>query len=363
MLFLAHESPTSPLTGGSLLGVSSVGGEGGGGNTGALQGGLPRYDLNAPRPYWGWLLLSDLHQGRKSRGLGRAVSGERRQEGASCGDGGKQAGGLHLWAKLPVVGWLVAPFLGSWQGGLYRAAACLAFCSGAALALSGCSTVAPQRGGVATIGKAIMAPFKAVGDAVKTPITANSKPLEASGAGEVASITQPDNPGQQSSQNYETVTEDTLTFSEPTRITESVNLPNGGFQTRTIHVPAGSKKESKQTQKVGQVIGAAQKDNTRETFAILSSLRWVQGIGILCILAAVFGYAHPIGRKLAGGKDTALVLGGVGALMVIGPALWAQYSDYFVGALLIAGAYWFVSRMKYKEAKLDALTETPSKTP
>lgn len=200
-----------------------------------------------------------------------------------------------------------------------------------------------------------MAPFKAVGDAVKTPITANSKPLEASGAGEVASITQPDNPGQQSSQNYETVTEDTLTFSEPTRITESVNLPNGGFQTRTIFVPAGSKKESKQTQKVGQVIGAAQKDNTRETFAILSSLRWVQGVGILCILAAVFGYAHPIGRKLAGGKDTALVLGGVGALMVIGPVLWAQYSDYFVGALLIAGAYWFVSRMKYKEAMLDAV--------
>lgn len=173
----------------------------------------------------------------------------------------------------------------------------------------------------------------------------------------MASITQPDNPAAQSSQNYETVTEDTLTFSEPTRITESVNLPNGGFQTRTIFVPAGSTKGSKQTQKVGQVIGAAQKPS--ETASILGSFKWVQGLGVLVLLIGAVGFAHPAARLLIGGKDTAMVVGLVGVGMIAGPFLLVQYADWFALGLIAAAAYWFWSRAKHKEGLLDATISKP----
>jgi hypothetical protein len=227
------------------------------------------------------------------------------------------------------------------------------------LLFAGCAGPSSPRGGVATIGKAVLSPFKAIGTArapdAQPKQGSAGKPIEMAGDGSLASITQSDAPGSQSAQNYETQNEEELVFSEPSKITESVNLPNGGFMTRTIHVPAGSKKVTKQSQKVGQTLGVAQKDGTKETFAVLANLRWVQMLGVLAIFAAVFGYAHPIGRKLAGGKDTALVLGGVGTVMVIGPVIWAQYSDYFVAALLVAGAYWFFSRMKYQQGILDSI--------
>lgn len=235
---------------------------------------------------------------------------------------------------------------------------------GAALG-SGCSAVPSARGGVATIGKAILSPFKAIGTAGQSVAgkVANGphKPQEAAGDGSLASITQPDSPGQQSTQNYETVTEDELTFSEPTRITESVNQPNGGFLTRTIHVPAGSTKTTKQSHKVGQVIGAAQAPD--KTASILGSFKWVQGLGVLTLLIGAVGFAHPAARILIGGKDTAVVISLVGVGMIAGPFLLVQYADWFALGILAAAGYWFFSRSKFKEGKLDALTETTGKTP
>lgn len=207
-----------------------------------------------------------------------------------------------------------------------------------------------------------MAPFKAAGDAVKNPIAGNSKPLEASGAGEVASITQPDNPGQQSSQNYETVTEDTLTFSEPTRITESVNLPNGGFQTRTIFVPAGSTKGSKQTQKVGQVIGAAQKDDSRNTAAMLASFQWVQWIGIVAFLLGVAGFFHPVVRVALAGRDNALALAGAGLVLIFGPFLFVAYAKYFALALIGWAGFYMWNKYVHSKGQLDILKDKQTNT-
>lgn len=217
--------------------------------------------------------------------------------------------------------------------------------------LSGCSTVAPQRGGVATIGKAILSPFKAVTEKVgDLPRPAKNNAPIAAGDGSLASITQPDNPAQTSAQNYEVTREEEIVFSAPTKITEQL-----GETVRTIEVPAGSKKLVKETQKVGQSIGAAQKDTARETSALLGSFKWVQGLGVLVMLIGVVGFAHPAARLLIGGKDTAMVVGLVGLGMIVGPFLLVQYANWFALLVVLAALYWGVARLKYKEAEADTL--------
>ena len=232
------------------------------------------------------------------------------------------------------------------------------------LLLGGCaSPVPPQRGGIATIGKGIMAPFKwtatKVSEAVKPAITANPKPLAGAGGGEVATITQPDAPGQQSAQNYDYSREVETTFASPTVITEETTTPEGNKLVKTTHVPAGSKTVVKETQKVGQTLGAAQKDTARADAAWLASFQWVQGIGVLVLLIGIVGFAHPAARLLIGGKDTAMMVGGAGLVMIFGPAFLQKYGNYFAIAIVVAGLYWFWSRSKHKEGQLDALQAKP----
>lgn len=219
--------------------------------------------------------------------------------------------------------------------------------------LSGCSSVQPQRGGVATIGKAILKPFTSLGASTPTPARISTpRPLETAGDGSLASVTQPDNPGQQSAQNFDYEETEELVFSAASTITESE-----GNLTRTTSIPAGSKKVIKKTQKVGQTIGAAQKDTARNTAAQLASFKGVQWIGCLALLAGAFGFFNPALRALIGGKDTAMAVAGAGLVMVFGPSIFVSYEKYFLLAILGAAAYWFWSRAKYKESRLDALEE------
>lgn len=224
------------------------------------------------------------------------------------------------------------------------------------LLLAGCaSTGQPQRGGVATIGSAILAPFKwgagKVTEAVKPGNAANPAALAAPDPKEGMSITPPDAPGQQSTQNAEHFKEEELVFSSPTTQTET--SPAGVV--KTTHIPAGSKLVIKESTKVGQVLGAAQKDTVKATASLLGSFKWVQGLGVLVLLIGAVGFAHPAARLLIGGKDTALVVGLVGVGMIAGPFLLVQYADWFALGLLAAAGYWFISRSKHKEGQLDAL--------
>lgn len=219
------------------------------------------------------------------------------------------------------------------------------------LILGGCASVPAQRGGVATIGSAILKPFKAIGEKVADlPRPGKQSPAIAAGDGSLASITQPDNPAQTSAQNYEITREEEITFAAPTKITEQL-----GETLRTIEVPAGSKKLVKETQKVGQTIGAAQKDTARADAAWLASFQWVQGIGVLVFLIGVIGFAHPAARVLIGGKGTAMSVGLAGLCMIFGPAFLQKYGNWFALALVGAAGYWFVSRSSYKEAEADTL--------
>lgn len=202
----------------------------------------------------------------------------------------------------------------------------------AALILTGCGTgVRPQRGGESKVTLAGIPPT-------------------------VATITQPENPGAASSQQVHRDETRQNVVSIPTvRVTETPQTD--GTVVRVTEQFAPQVLTSTVKEHTATTLGAAQKDEAREIGAKLASFRFVQYAGIAVLLLGAFGYAHPVGRALIGGKDTALIVGLVGVGMVAGPFILVQYANYLWLLLLVAAAYWFLSRMKYQHGQLDALKE------
>jgi hypothetical protein len=52
-----------------------------------------------------------------------------------------------------------------------------------------------------------------------------------------------------------------------------------------------------------------------------------------------------------------MAVGGAGLVMVFGPVLFVAYEKYFFGAIVIAAFYWFWSRSKHKEGRLEVLEQ------
>ena len=226
--------------------------------------------------------------------------------------------------------------------------------------LFGCSTDTKNHGGFATIGKAIMSPFgqshtEDATDSKKSFLGQGNSPVGLSN-GEVATITQPDNPSQKSSQTAELSKEDITTYSKDTDVVTKTVGQDGSVVTVTEHVPAGSKKVSKVNQHVGQEIGAAQKDAATSLAAGLASFRGVQYIGAVALLIGLVGFFNPTVRVIIGGKDTAMAVGLGGIAMIFGPYLFVAYANYFFLAILAVAIYWFLARFKYQHGLLDALT-------
>ena len=223
--------------------------------------------------------------------------------------------------------------------------------------LTGCSSTGTGvvRGGIATIGKAVMNPFKSVEKTTEKGYTGTAQALEGAGGGEVASITQSDNPEATSAQDFNSTHEEEITFASATIIKEQTVDSNGATVTKIIEVPAGSKRTVKDTQTVNQTIGGSRGDTSAQTSNFLASFKWVQGLGIITLLIGAIGFAHPLARALVGGKDTAIVVSLCGVGMIAGPYLLVKYSDWFALGLVAAALYWFVSRAKHKEGQLDAI--------
>jgi hypothetical protein len=224
--------------------------------------------------------------------------------------------------------------------------------------LAGCTSApAPLRGGAATIGKAITAPFKA---AAPTAGDATGKPLPplAPPATEGMSLAQPDNPATPAQQSYKATRTETIEFAAPARIiTETA-------ESRVIvEIPQGSKSIVTETREAGQQIGAAQKDTARADAAWLASFKGVQALGTLVFLAGVFCFAHPVGRRVIGGKDTAVVMALAGLVMIFGPALLQRWGNWFAVVIVLVAAHWFYSRSKYKEGRLDELEKVAATRP
>lgn len=219
--------------------------------------------------------------------------------------------------------------------------------------LIGCTSPIGNQGGSASIGSGIFGSiFKPT---TTTTTTATGGSSGKADSGSIASITQPGNPSAASTQNYGMKRDEEMVYSQPTQIITETKQPDGSSVVVTEMVPAGSKKKSIISQNVGQVIGPSQKDTSGETAAHLASFKGIQWVGVLCFLGGIAGFFHPVVRTVIGGKDTAMALGGAGLVMMFGPSLFVAYQNYFFLALLGVALYWFWSRSKHKEGKLEVL--------
>ena len=219
-----------------------------------------------------------------------------------------------------------------------------------AVLLSGCNTSpGPLRGGTAVIGKAITEPFKSVAEKISDTAGKPLPPIVAPPT-EGMSLAQPDNPATPAAQTYEQTREEVIEFSAPSRI-----ITETGDTRTTVEIPQGSRHIIKETRKAGQSIGAAQVDTSRADAAWLASFKGVQALGALVFLGGIFCFAHPVGRRIIGGKDTAVVMALAGLVMIFGPALLQKWGNWFVVAIIVVAAHWFYSRSKYKEGRLDQL--------
>ena len=208
-----------------------------------------------------------------------------------------------------------------------------------------------------------MNPFKSVEKTTEKGYTGTAQALEGAGGGEVASITQSDNPEATSAQDFNSTHKEEITFSRDSIITERSTERDGSVVVSTIQVPAGSKRTVEDTQTVNQTIGGSRENIAGQTASFIASFKWVQGLGVITLLLGAIGFGHPVARKLIGGKDTAMVVSLCGIGMIAGPFLLIKYSDWFALGLVAAAIYWFISRAKHKEGQLDAIQEGKTNTP
>lgn len=229
----------------------------------------------------------------------------------------------------------------------------------------GCASQSGSRGGFATvsgaIGRTVTAPFRHFAKESRNPAASGSSKAGGATIPDVATIQQSANPSGPSAQNYDFGKTDEIIYSQDTAIVTEHKQPDGSSIVVTQHIPAGSKQRVSTNQRVGQVIGAAQVDQSANLTAKLGSFRMIQWIGAIALLVGCAGFAHPAGRVLIGGKDTAIMVGLSGLVMIFGPVLFVTYEKYFFLAIVAAVAYWFWSRAKHKEGVLDGLMSGQTK--
>lgn len=221
------------------------------------------------------------------------------------------------------------------------------------LALTACSPFATtNRGGAASVSTEVSKPLKTQGNGLgeASGVSAPSLGMPAT------SLKQSDSPNSSSSQAVDYEYEESITTYVDTVKETVTNYPDGRSVIVKEPIPAGTLVVKKAKSAVQQELGSSWKDTAKEMAAALGSFQVVQYVGIAVFLFGAVGYFHPVVRPIIGGKDTAMAVGGSGLAMIFGPYLFVKYSNYFFLAILAAGGYWVISRLKYKEAILDAKT-------
>ncbi len=210
--------------------------------------------------------------------------------------------------------------------------------------MAGCSLMPkPQHGGAASSGP--VTPVHTSGNIAPSPTLAMPQ----------SSITQSDNPNSSSAQSVDYEYEEVTVVPIDTVRETITNYPDGHSVTVKEPQPAGTRTIKKAKSGVRQELGSSWKDTARDISAALGSFKVVQYSGIALLVFGAVGFFNVALRTLIGGKDTAMAVGGCGVVMMFGPYLFVTYSNYFFLAILAAGGYWFISRMKYQHGQLDAL--------
>lgn len=191
--------------------------------------------------------------------------------------------------------------------------------------LCGCG-VTPQRGGKSHVSVAVpRAGTIAEGQTVVS-----------------SDLQQPENPKDSSQQE--------------TRITEESEMPipagsvikqatgSNTFMEFTIAGPANLR--TKRSVDSGTRIGAAQKDTARELAAKLSSMRPVQVLGALLVLASLAMF-HPAVATVVASKTVQWVCGGVGLMLLFAPVVVVDMAPMIQAVLVFGGiavvVVWFLA--------------------
>jgi hypothetical protein len=157
-------------------------------------------------------------------------------------------------------------------------------------------------------------------------------------------LKQPENPAQSAAQNFERTTETELPLGAGTRVTWSdAATPEKGTAERTVVLTSPTVQRTRVVEKAGTVIGAAQKDTTRELGAKLASLKGIVWVGVGLFLFGVASLAYPPLRLIIGSVTTsvAMMLGGV-ALMVL-PSLIVGNELLIMGVVCGMVGVWFLA--------------------
>jgi len=196
------------------------------------------------------------------------------------------------------------------------------------LLVAGCSGPRPLRPGHSTIRS-----------------TTTSK-----GAAELmAEMKQPENPAQSASQNFERITETELPVPARSQVQEIVMTPAAkpGMEPerreKTIIVAEPTVQKTRTVEKVGTVVGAAQKDMAREIGAKLASLRGIVWVGMGLFLFGLASLVYPPLRLIVGSVTTSLaaLAGGI-ALMVL-PTLVVGHELVILTAVGVVVGIWFLA--------------------
>lgn len=100
-------------------------------------------------------------------------------------------------------------------------------------------------------------------------------------------------------------------------VVQNVDLSNNYFVKISSNVPV----KITTTERTGVFHGASQKDTTAETAVKLSSMRFVQIVGVLLLLFGVVSFAWPPLRLVIGSVSTSCVVAACGILLVVLPVI------------------------------------------
>jgi len=193
---------------------------------------------------------------------------------------------------------------------------------GLTLALAGCTSTAPLKGGKATT---------------------LSKPTQ----GIEQTVVQSDNPAQVSRQDQETVRTRSYTVPTGSRMEESrVTATDVGAAVTNIQavvVSAPMPVVEREETRAKTELGAAQKDTARELGAKLASLKGIVWVGVAMFVFGLASIFYPPLKLLIGSVTTsaAIAVGGL-ALMVL-PTLIVGNELLILGGVGVAVGGWFLA--------------------
>jgi hypothetical protein len=194
--------------------------------------------------------------------------------------------------------------------------------------LTGCSTLAkPQKPGRSTVA------------ASRTNLT--------------ATLQQPENPLATSSQTTERITRTwaepiaplapmivSVPATTPPLVEPRHSTPPPAPEPATTPAPARALL-SESIERTSTTIGAAQKDESRTIAAKLASIRPVQYVGILLVLAALAMF-HPVVKAVTASTTLQIVTGAVGMLLLFAPLVIVGNEHLLLIAGIALPAIWFV---------------------